>query len=285
MVAAERLPGASEYVAWETQPPPPPPPVRTLDSHPPTPGALSELLTAPDGSTYLLFLPRAWEAGQRQRHPTLLFLHGRGGVKNEANVRGQSLTRRLAEPAFGRSCPFIVLTPICPKASGWVPQLGSLLELLALSRERLGADPARTYLTGQSMGGHGCWHLAAAHPGLFAAVAPVCGYTVEPSREELPPAEAARAAAPPPALLAALRSTPVWAFHSADDTVVPVVHTDAVVSALRAAGNADVRLTRYKTAPPCKTKARDLPGHGSYELAYATVELWEWLLSHQRPPG
>ena len=68
-------------------------------------------------------------------------------------------------------------------------------------------------------------------------------------------------------------------------TVVPVVHTDAAVSALRAAGNADVRLTRYKTAPPCKTKARDLPGHGSDQLAYATAELWEWLLSHQRPPG
>ena len=36
-------------------------------------------------------------------------------------------------------------------------------------------DPERVYLTGLSMGGYGTWSLAAAHPGRFAAIAPICG--------------------------------------------------------------------------------------------------------------
>jgi predicted peptidase len=65
--------------------------------------------------------------------------------------------------------------------------------------------------------------------------------------------------------------------HRADDTVVPVKNTDSAVEALRAVGN-EVKYTRYETAPPCVTPAKDLPGHGSYELAFADPLLYGWLL-------
>ncbi len=43
--------------------------------------------------------------------------------------------------------------------------------------ERLfGTDPARTYLTGHSMGGHGAWQVGATAPGLWAAIAPSAGW-------------------------------------------------------------------------------------------------------------
>ncbi|MFG0283791.1 MAG: prolyl oligopeptidase family serine peptidase [Phycisphaerales bacterium JB039] len=50
------------------------------------------------------------------------------------------------------------------------------LEVLALTEARFGTDPARTYLTGHSMGGHGTWQIGAHYPDRFAAIAPSAGW-------------------------------------------------------------------------------------------------------------
>ncbi len=50
------------------------------------------------------------------------------------------------------------------------------MEVLALAKGSLPHDPARTYLTGHSMGGHGAWHLAVTYPDQFAAVGPSAGW-------------------------------------------------------------------------------------------------------------
>jgi pimeloyl-ACP methyl ester carboxylesterase len=51
------------------------------------------------------------------------------------------------------------------------------LEVLDLVKEKYPIDTSRVYLTGHSMGGHGTWHIALAHPDLFAAAAPEAGWT------------------------------------------------------------------------------------------------------------
>jgi poly(3-hydroxybutyrate) depolymerase len=50
------------------------------------------------------------------------------------------------------------------------------LEVLAEASRLFGTDPARAYLTGHSMGGHGAWQVGATHPGLWAAIAPSAGW-------------------------------------------------------------------------------------------------------------
>ncbi len=50
------------------------------------------------------------------------------------------------------------------------------MEVLEHARATLGTDPARTYLTGHSMGGHGTWHLGVTYPDRFACVAPSAGW-------------------------------------------------------------------------------------------------------------
>ncbi|WP_165251322.1 alpha/beta hydrolase-fold protein [Paludisphaera soli] len=50
------------------------------------------------------------------------------------------------------------------------------IEVLEKASATLGVDPARTYLTGHSMGGHGTWHLGVTFPDRFAAVAPSAGW-------------------------------------------------------------------------------------------------------------
>ncbi|MGZ5499337.1 MAG: prolyl oligopeptidase family serine peptidase, partial [Candidatus Aminicenantales bacterium] len=50
------------------------------------------------------------------------------------------------------------------------------LEVLAEASKLYGTDPARTYLTGHSMGGHGTWQVGATIPGPWAAIAPSAGW-------------------------------------------------------------------------------------------------------------
>ena len=50
------------------------------------------------------------------------------------------------------------------------------LEVLQRARASLHTDPARTYLTGHSMGGHGTWQIGVLFPDLFAAIGPSAGW-------------------------------------------------------------------------------------------------------------
>ncbi len=50
------------------------------------------------------------------------------------------------------------------------------LEVLELAKKRYQTDPAQTYLTGHSMGGHGTYQLGVLYPDKFAAIAPCSGW-------------------------------------------------------------------------------------------------------------
>lgn len=50
------------------------------------------------------------------------------------------------------------------------------LEVLEIAKKKFTPDPARIYLTGHSMGGHGTWYLGATYPSKWAAIAPCAGY-------------------------------------------------------------------------------------------------------------
>ncbi len=50
------------------------------------------------------------------------------------------------------------------------------LEVLRIAKKQFTPDPARIYLTGHSMGGHGTWFLGATYPDKWAAIAPSAGY-------------------------------------------------------------------------------------------------------------
>jgi predicted peptidase len=80
-------------------------------------------------------------------------------------------------------------------------------------------DAGRQYLTGLSMGGHGTWEWAHAAPERFAALAPVCGGWRD---------DATR-----PAACARLAQIPHYIAHGANDLIVPVARSDAMVEGLR----------------------------------------------------
>lgn len=189
--------------------------------------------------------------------PLILFLHGSGERGDDlALIEREGLPRRLAE---GVSLPCMVAAPQCPAESDWELQSDALLALLDDLQARHPVDPDRIYLTGLSMGGRGAWLLALLRPERFAAVAPICGRRPGPLRPGEIPAPLAR--------------LPIWAFHGARDTVVPVTETETIVAGLRAAGS-DVRCTIYPDAD-----------HDSWTTAYAEPEMLPWLLAQRRRAG
>ncbi|MEH2461096.1 prolyl oligopeptidase family serine peptidase [Nostoc sp.] len=224
---------------------------------------LQRQVASTDSYNYLLFLPdvlrqdTSYQRNETQQPflPTILFLHGAGERGSDLdNVKKQGVTKIVElQPDF----PFIVISPQCPRGQYWnVERLSALLDE-AMSDEKPQSayasyiDPDRVYLTGLSMGGYGTWHLAAAQPERFAAIAPICGGGNP---------QAARK----------LKNLPVWAFHGARDNVVPLRESEIMVSALKAR-DGDVKFTVYPEA-----------AHDSWTQTYNNPELYEWFLQHRR---
>jgi predicted peptidase len=200
---------------------------------------------------YLISLPAGYNE-ESGRWPLILFLHGAGERGDDINrVRVHGIPRVVDR---GDDLPFITVSPQCPPGTLWAAQLDALDALLHEIAATCAVDQTRIYLTGLSMGGNGTWHLAAAYPRRFAAIAPVCGwgdfFAGFPDRVSM------------------LKDVPTWAFHGARDTVVPLSGSQVLVDRLQESGG-DVRLTVYPEA-----------GHDSWTETYDNPELYAWFLRH-----
>jgi predicted peptidase len=170
--------------------------------------------------------------------------------------------------------PAIVVFPQAPADTRWLAEPADAA-MLALDRTvaEFHADPSRIYLTGLSMGGYGALHLGMAHPNRFAALVVVCGGLLpHPATVAVQQSPLTTAAADPYAFTAnALRETPIWFFHGADDTVIPVDESRHLVGDLRRAAAVDVHYTEYEGV-----------GHGAWDRAYADEKMWAWLFAQER---
>ena len=203
-------------------------------------------LELPGGGSvkYLLFLPAEYE--QAADWPLMLFLHGSGEAGDDLNLVKRQGPPYIVEqnPHF----PFVVLSPQNPVDDWWSTDVLDALLNDIVSRYHI--DRNRICVTGLSLGGYGAWSMAIVYPDRFAAIAPVSGAGN--------PSDACRAG-----------STPVWAFHGADDPVVPVADAEAMVNALLACGG-NARLTIYPNT-----------GHAAWYLAYDDSTLYDWLLANR----
>jgi predicted peptidase len=216
---------------------------------------------------YRLFRPA--RAG---RLPLVLYLHGSGGLGDDnekqmglGNIFG---TRVWALPENQKDFPCYVVVP--QTNNGWVrygppsredsishPVAGlgdgarlALKIVDALCKE-FPIDERRIYVTGQSLGGSGVWHLTAQRPGFFAAAVPCCGSETAES---------------PAASLA----TPMWNFHGDADESVPVALSRKRIAGLRAAGGHPL-YTEYPGV-----------GHNVWQWAYTEPALIRWLFAKRR---
>jgi predicted peptidase len=206
--------------------------------------------------------------------PLVVYLHGGGGLGNDnlkqlqfGNIFG---TRLWLLPENQKRFPCYVVAP--QSDSGWVryngwdpteaglprvlPGLGEearlALEIIDNLCHEFAIDERRIYITGNSMGGSGVWHITAERPKLFAAAVACCGGdTAEDAVASL--------------------DTPLWNFHGDADQSVPVALSRGRITALRRVGG-----------HPLYTEYSGVDHDGATDLAYTEPALPEWLFSHHR---
>jgi predicted peptidase len=213
----------------------------------PTTGFIDKVYKGPDGkeSKYIVFVPPSY-TGDKE-YPVLLFLHGSGSKGTDGKKQaagGLAKAIRANEKDFA----FIAIFPQAEKT--W--QAGSADANMALGildqvQKDYKTDSKRVYLTGLSMGGFGTWSLAARNPERWSAIVPICGGGDPKSATKI-------------------KDLPCWCFHGDADKTVPVERSRAMIEALKAAGG--------------QPKYTEYPGidHNSWDKAYATRELYDWLL-------
>lgn len=197
--------------------------------------------------SYLISTPKKYsELGQAV--PLLLFLHGAGERGNDLDMLKKWGPPKIIEN--GGEMPFIVVSPQCPRGEFWNSFL--LKGLLDEVIENYNVDESRIYLTGLSMGGYGSFDLAMSYPGLFAAVAPVCGGGNT-------------------ALAFRMKNIPTWVFHGKLDKAVPYQRSVDMVEALKELG-----------ANPLFTTLEEGDHADAWVHAYNEAGLWDWFLKHSR---
>lgn len=218
---------------------------------------------------YQVYVPADYQT--KRSWPAILFLHGAG----ERGDDGLLQTNVGLAPAIRQSSaryPAIAVFPQVPRDSQWVGAPGDMaVAALQQTMREFHVDPARVYITGLSMGGHGTWYVAYRYPELFAAIVPICGWVREfPQFRGSVPVVPGDSAAVMPNLVQRLGKLPVWIFHGEVDQVVNVNGSREPAAALKAAGG-DVRYTELLGL-----------NHNSWDAAYASEEFTRWLFAQRR---
>jgi poly(3-hydroxybutyrate) depolymerase len=226
----------------------------------PTTGFLPRVFKDDSGDhKYSVFVPRAYTPARKW--PVILFLHGAGERGNDGVAPtqiGLGPLIRLREANF----PFVVVFPQAEDLhgrllKGWSRDTADAqraLKILEQVEKDYSIDPKREILTGWSMGGFGAWDLAAAFPDRWHAVVPLSSGGDEAWGE-------------------ALKNVPLWAWHGANDRMVPSDRSQKMIAAVKAAGG-----------EPRYSEPAD-GDHNVWRAAYDDDALYAWMLSPQQDPA
>jgi predicted peptidase len=201
---------------------------------------------------YILFVPHDYKGDKP--FPLILFLHGAGETADGKNEGKQ--TKVGIGPAVEKqekTFPAFVLMPQAQKR-GWTAdgeEGKRAMDILAEVQKNYKIDDKRLYLTGLSMGGFGTWSFATKYPEKWAAIVPICGGGNVKDAEKI-------------------KDIPCWCFHGDADTAVKVDRSREMIKALKDAGGSP----KYDEYPGV--------GHNSWDKAYATKELYEWLFDQKK---
>lgn len=216
----------------------------------PEKGFIAKTIKVNDKSIkYIIYVPADYKSSIPR--PAIVFLNGRGecgtdGFKQISTGLGPAITANVS------AWPFIVIFPQKQDYDTlWEDEDSMVMSILDKSIADYNIDKSRLYLTGLSQGGHGTWAIAAEHPDMFAAIAPICGWGDS-------------------SIAAKVSKIPSWIFHGDADEAVHVDRSREMERDIKAAGGS------------CKLTIYPGVGHNSWDRAYRDEDLGEWFLQHSK---
>jgi antitoxin component YwqK of YwqJK toxin-antitoxin module len=202
---------------------------------------------------YISYTPEEYNEDTIKKWPLIIYLHGGSG-------RGSDTIRLYCcgipdQIWRGRKFPFIIVAPQCPTHLRWSTD-NWFENFFKEVTTKYRVDTNKVYLTGVSLGGSGTWYLAIKYPEIFAAIAPISGFTrnIEYIMNNTDK----------------LIKTPIWAFHGRSDKVVQFEDTEWIINRLEGK-NKDLKFT-----------AKPGVGHWMDWLVYPDQELYDWFLKHDK---
>lgn len=215
----------------------------------PTTGFLTTKATV-DGVEYkyAFYVPKTYDPNRPM--PVIVFLHGAGNSGTDGKSQ-LSCGIGPAVRANPEKWPFIIIFPQKPDDRGWCDFDKLIMAALERIEKDYSVDKSRIYLTGLSAGGQGTLMIAAVHPDLFAAIAPMCGFASKECIDKL-------------------KGLPCWAFHCEDDPYCPADIVRQWTAYLKDAGT-ECKLTVYPDG-----------GHNCWDRGYQMEDLPQWFLKHSK---
>lgn len=217
--------------------------------------------TTLNGKPAIIYTPVGYDPAKT--YPLVVFLHGMGEMGD--GTQGASGLDKLLNSAnhanllkAGDTYGFVVLAPqFVQSLNNWAPGWagGSYIDGVVeafKSSTSIKVDANRTYLTGLSMGGGGCWEsilINATFAAKYAAVIPICPTC---------PSSTANTN------IAKTLGVQVWAFHAQNDPTCPIGCTSGTVSNI----GPTAKITVYPTG-----------GHSIWGTVYNDQSIYTWMLS------
>jgi len=207
---------------------------------------------------FVVFEPAGYSPAKKW--PVIFYLHGASGRGRDGRAQlvvglGPAVKSRAA------TLPFLVVFPQNENLrsrllGGWTDgsnELNRALKILDEVERTYSVDRNHEVLAGVSMGAFGAWSVAADSPNRWKAVIAVSGGGE--SR-----------------FVPALTKVPVWAFHAADDQLVPPSRSSDLVAEINAAGG-----RAFVSIVPTG-------GHNIGAAVLARDEVFAWMLHPERAP-
>lgn len=179
--------------------------------------------------------------------PLIIYVHGAGSRGNDTSKMAR--IGPLKASRTGGLNNSIIVAPQCHENS-WFDLFHVLSEYIEYNIKRDIVDTKRVYIIGVSMGAYATWQMCMSHPNWFAAAVPICGGGMYWNAQRL-------------------KNLPIWAFHGALDTVVLPTESQKIVESVNKHGG-NAKLTIFENAQ-----------HNSWDDAFATDEMWEWLFKQK----
>lgn len=216
---------------------------------------------------YALYVPDDYDP--EKSWPLIVFLHG-AGERGDDNLLqtevGIASAIRLHRDWF----PALVLMPQCPEKVFWDAAIPTIEAALAQTREDYNVNDKAITLTGLSLGGYATWIWGSTKTDTFAALMPVCGGGNLLDLKTILPIVDDKAFGSIDDRVRNLSKVPIWAFHGADDDVVPPARSRDMVERVKKAGG-DVRYKEFEET-----------GHNSWDQAYGYKRAIAWLLKQRK---